>query len=220
MKRAIVCCVVLVVVLLGLTASLSQTAWADDLNPPPWRGQPGTTFEEWVFSTPNPETPPDMVYNPYGVPIAEVSPGPGQDWMDLWGGHQGIWPLSGTIELDIPNLPEPNPLKDIWVQLTWAKQLENSTPDIWELDSGVHGSLVSEVVLGPTGHPAPNDLWFHSTYQIRLYPNPSSETVKIDGTLLVDQVVIDTRCTVPEPSSLSIALLALGGLALVRRRRK
>jgi hypothetical protein len=193
------------------------TARADDLNPPPWRGLPGSTVQEWLFSTSNPVTPPSMVYNPNGMPSASAFPGTGQAWVDQWGGRQGMWPLSGTIEVTIPNFPEPNPYKDIWVQLTWAKQVTSSTPVVWETISGVHATVVEEDLLGPTGYPAPNDLWFHTTFQMRIYPNPASEIVKIDGTLVVDQLVIDTIC-VPEPATLG--LLTVGALLLGARRRR
>jgi hypothetical protein len=190
-------------------------AWADNIYPPAWRGQPGTTFEQWEFSTSNPITPPDIMSNPYGLPSAHAWPGTSQNWVDLWGGRQGMWPLSGTIEITIPNRPEPLPYKDIWVQLTWARQVQSSTPVVWEMNSGVHASVVHDTILGPTGYPTPNEWWYHTVFQIHLQPNPSSEVVKIDGTLVVDQVVIDTICA-PEPASLG--LLLIGGVALLRRR--
>jgi hypothetical protein len=114
-----------------------------------------------------------------------------------------MWPLSGTIEITIPNRPEPLPYKDIWGQLTWARQVESSAPVVWEMNSGVHGTVIHDMVLGPTGYPAPNDFWYHTTYQIHLEPNPACEIVKIDGTLVVDQLVIDTIC-VPEPGTLAL----------------
>jgi hypothetical protein len=206
-----------VVLAVSVTSCLlaSTVARGDDLYPPPWRGLPGTTFAEWQYSTPNPVGPPDTWYNPYGTPSGHAYPGTGQNWVDQWGGRQGMWPLSGTVELTIPNRPQPLPYKDIWVQITWAKQVGSSTPVVWDMTSGMYGTVVRDVVLGPTGYPAPNDLWYHTTFQIHIVPNPNSEVVKIDGTLVLDQVVVDTICA-PEPASM--ALLALGGLALLRRR--
>jgi hypothetical protein len=196
------------------------TAWADDTYPPPWRGEPGTTFEEWEFSTSASPTPPDSFNNPYGTPSATATPGTGQSWQDEWGGAQGVWPLSGNIEATIPDSPVPLPYKDIWVQLTWAKQVDSSTPTVWEVDSGDIGTLIEQDVLGTTGLPAPNDEWYHSTYLIQLEPNPSSEIVRIDGTLMVDELVIDTIC-VPEPGTLTLlatGLTALLAYALRKRR--
>jgi hypothetical protein len=190
----------------------SSPAFADDLNPPPWaRGGPGTTFQQWEFSGPSPTPPPDVVNNPYGMPSLHAYPGTNQFWVDLWGGHQGMWPLSGTVEVDIPNRPQPFPYKDIWVQLTWAKQVPSSTPVVWDFLHGVYGSLVNEIVLGP----APTGFWYHSTFLIHLEPNPASEIVKIDGTVVLDELVIDTICA-PEPAT--IALLGFAALAILRRR--
>lgn len=209
-----------VIAVLAVGAAMAaRPAWADDLNPPVWRGQPGTTFEQWEFSTNNPASTPDLVYNPYGQPVAQAFPGTNQSWVDEWGGRQGLWPLSGTIEATIPNNPEPQPYKEIWVQLTWAKQVDSSTPVVWEKDSGVYGTLVEQDVLGSTGLPSPNDLWYHSTYEILLQPNPPSEVVKIDGTLVVDELVVDTICA-PEPSTLALLVTgAMGFLAYAWRRR-
>lgn len=188
---------------------------ADDLYPPPWRNAPGTTFEKWEFSTPDPVTNPEPGFNnPWGMPSAHAYPGTGQSWVDLWGGRQGMWPLSGTVEIEIPNRPEPWPYKDIWVQITWARQVESSTPVVWDMLSGMYGTVVRNVPLGPTGLPFPNDTWYHTTFNIHIEPNPASEIVKIDGTLVLDEVVIDTIC-IPEPTSL--ALLALSVLTLRRR---
>ena len=208
----------LAVAMLASVAFSMTAVKADDLYPPPWRGQSGTTFEEWQFSTPNPITPPEPGYvNPWGVPSAHAYPGTGQYWVDSWGGHQGMWPLSGTVEITIPNRPEPYPYKDIWVQLTWAKQVSSSTPVVWDLLHNVQGTIIHNVVLGPTGYPAPNDLWYHTTFKIHLEPNPASEIVKIDGTLVLDQVVIDTICA-PEPTT--IGLLGIGAMLVLRRRSR
>jgi hypothetical protein len=35
---------------------LVSTAWADDLNPPPWRGLPGSTMSQWTYDNPPPIT--------------------------------------------------------------------------------------------------------------------------------------------------------------------
>ena len=188
---------------------------ADDVYPPAWRNAPGTTFEMWEFTTPDPVTAPEPgFHNPWGTPSAHAYPGTSQNWIDQWGGRQGMWPLSGTVEITIPNVPVQNPSKDIWVQITWARQVESSTPVVWDLLSGVHGTVVRDVALGSTGYPFPNDTWYHTTFQIHIEPNPASEIVKIDGTLVLDEVVVDTIC-VPEPASM--ALLALSVLALRRR---
>lgn len=196
--------------------STVSPAYADDLYPPPWRNGPRTTMQEWAFSTNQSMTlPADVVINPYGQPYADVYPGTGQNWWPVWGGHDGVWPLSGTMEFFIPNA-SPNEYKDIWIQITWAKQAFLSTPILSSNPSG-NVELIQQIDIGPTGEPLPAGAnWWHTVYNIRIYPNPTSEMIRIDGTIMVDQVVIDTIC-VPEPAALGI--LALGALALIRRRR-
>jgi hypothetical protein len=188
---------------------------ADDLYPPPWRGMPGTTSQTWEFYTDNPTPPPDIQFNPYGASAAHVWPGTGQAWWPQWGGRPGVWPLSGTSEFYIPNNPVQNDYKDIWIQITWAKQAFASTPILSSTPGGTL-QLLHQVDIGPTGEPPPAGAnWWHSSYNIRIYPNPNFETIRIDGTIMLDEVVIDTIC-VPEPSSL--ASLAMGLLILWRRR--
>lgn len=190
------------------------SAFAEDLSPPSWRGQDGTTFGAWEFSTSNqnPSPEPGYVY-PYGLPTTQVNPGLFQEWMSSWGGRDGVWPLSGEIVVTIPNRPEPLPFKDIWVQLTWAQQAPNVWPAVSETRFNVPATLVSQTPLSGG--------WYQSVYQMQLEPNPDWERVLITGAINVDEMVIDTRC-VPEPST--VGLLALGGLifggrALLRRRR-
>jgi hypothetical protein len=36
-------------------------------------------------------------------------------------------------------------------------------------------SVVHEMILGPTGEPAPRETWFHTTFLIHLEPNPAHE---------------------------------------------
>jgi hypothetical protein len=183
-------------------------ALADDLYPPPWRGEPGSTWALWEFMDPSPNPPPDMGFNPYGDPTTQIYPGVGQEWWAELNGRVGVWPLSGEAWFDIPNAPEPNPSKEIYIQLTWEPQAPGNLPLVMTtLPSETPAVLVQETPLGGE--------WLHSVYSITLEPNPTWERILISGGIDVDQVVIDTIC-IPEPAG--CVLLAVCGL-LARRRR-
>ena len=220
---------VLTVVLLGMVA-----AQADDLNQPIWRGAPGSTVQEWDFLTagipitdPQPGAlydPPDgmdVPYdNPYGGASARYYPGSGQEWQPMWEGREGVLPLSGTIVLDIWNVPLPNPVKDIRLQITWRDQTIG----------GQHPEITMPEIFGPGSDPFDWGLyaeetialpgigdWQHTTIDLKIWPNPEFESIRIDGAIDVDQIVVDTIC-IPEPASL--ALIGFGALALAMRRRR
>ena len=206
--------------LLSVTLTLlivCSASFADDIHPPPWqRGSDGTTMAQWEFLTSDPNPIPDILSNRYGPTIMSVYPGVGQAWWEIWGDRDGVWPLSGTIEIEIANRPEPLPYKDIWVQVTWAEQAPGTAPYVWETISGLDAQLIDEIPLGPTAElPPAGDTWWHSTYLIHIEPNPDFEIVRIDGAVMIDEIVIDTIC-IPEPATLG--LLLIGGLALLRRR--
>lgn len=197
-----------VAVLLCLVA---QFAYADDYYPPPWRGTPGTTFQQWEFDDANPAPLPTILNNPYGVPETSVVPLGGMTWLPEFGGRLGVWPLSGIIETTIPNTQIPNPTKIIWVSLTWMPQEGGSIPYVVEATGGTAGQLIYEDTV---------TCWTRSTYEIIMHPNPSFETILIQGDIFLDEMVIDTVCVVPEPGSL--AVLGTGAIGLlfgIRRRR-
>ncbi len=146
---------------------------------------------------------------PYGPPEMSIWPGIGQEWWQEWEGRQGVWPLSGALEAMLCNRPEPLPYKDIQVQITWRPQVPGGFLMVREMMWGATGSLVQELPL--------ENGWMHSTYMIHLEPNPGMEIVRLDGSVMIDELVIDTIC-IPEPMTLS--LLAVGAAALTLRRRR
>lgn len=185
---------------------LANLSFGDDLYPPSWRGQPGSTFGEWEFSTPDPNPLPDLGHYPWGPPTTQVTPGFLQSWVPSLNGRQGAWPLSGEIYVTIPNQPALNPYKDIQVQLTWTEQQPGNRPAVTETRFNVGSTLIHEIPL-PGG-------WMHSTYLIHLEPNPDWERILISGGITVDEMVIDTICA-PEP--MTAGLLIVGAMLLRRR---
>jgi len=87
-----------------------------------------------------------------------------------------------------------------------------------EKDSATPGTVINEIQLDPTLEPPPaDDFWYHTTFLIHLEPNPDFEIVKIDGAVMVDEIVIDTIC-IPEPSTVALLILGAGAFFLRRKR--
>jgi hypothetical protein len=63
---------------------------ADDINPPAWRGQAGSTLQTWEFLDDNNTPAPDIDVNPFGTAEMEVYAGFGQHWYSGWGGRIGV----------------------------------------------------------------------------------------------------------------------------------
>ena len=202
---------------IALLLTVAGSLMADDFAPPSWRGLSGSTWQQWEFSTGQAlGILPDHGYNPYGNPTADVTPAPSKVWYEESFGRTGVWPLSGLIDATIPNQDVQNPYKDIWIQLTWHRTDCGDTPTVWETISHQMAYLESEVLLA--------DGWYHTTYSIRLVPNPALEIIRVQNDILVDELVIDTRCVpVPEPSGVAVmlaGLASLGGFARLRRKSR
>jgi hypothetical protein len=201
-----------------LLAVAALPAFADDVYPPPWtRGGERTTFQRWEFSTPSTDPAPDEVMNPFGTPTMSIN---GNEWLAVYDNREGVWalpdreptgePESGTMNITIPNAPDnPTWSKMISLQLTWEQ--EGTVSPIIFADNTQGQLIETDAIGGLPEHP-----WFHSTWLISLPYNPEQETVHIGGDLMIDEVVVDTICTVPEPATMS--LLALGGWVMLRRR--
>ena len=213
-------CLVLV---LGVLAVVSVTAChADDVVVPGWRGTAGTTYEQWGFDTDANPTPPEVINNPYGGATAIVVVGQyGSGWLDQLSGlgsKTGFWDLgsSGTITLNIANSPIIDAYKDIWLQVTYFRDITQA-PEVdipGAVRLGGETRLVEHVDTGGD--------WLLDQSRWRIEPNPSSETIVITSDVLwgalVNQVVVDTRCAaVPEPASLTALLLGCGAVLLRRR---
>jgi hypothetical protein len=207
---------------------LALPVLADDVQPPWWRGQYSTTSQVWEFWTPDsgwedydgdgtpdglrPDGPALGGEPPLPSTKVYITPIPGGSYIpiDPNSGREGIWPLSGWIDVIVDNHdPKPENEKWIWVQITWRPQDVGEFPIIEAPDPPpVTGpDIVLEEDLGFG--------WTETTYTWTLDWNPPWESFTITGTIDVDELVIDTWC-VPEPTTM--AFVALGGLALLRRR--
>jgi hypothetical protein len=192
--------------------------WADDYNPPErWiRGDPGTTYQRWEFMDGGalPSAPEEDYINPFGpASLTITDEGETKVWMPSDGeGHEGVWRYENQIIIEILNFNEDNPLKEIWIQLTYAAI---GVPLVYADDPGgtrFWGQMVNE-------EPIIDSEYLHATWHIIMEPNPDREIIFIEPrncTTYIDEIVIDTIC-IPEPATL--LMLGLGGLALLKKRR-
>ena len=223
---------------LALVALSVGRASADDLNPPPWRGQPLTTLAAWDFITPigiNNPSPPDGLplpvigdgNGPTGVPLASIS---NLTWTgSSWSGVLLPPGEFGFIDLFIPNWIDQEPIKLLQIQLTVSPRMASGLPPEFPHVFGIaaHDPLpiIETVFLGeqtiPVGDPIDN-LW-HRTERWRIRPNPDREQIRIvvPSDSLVSQIVVDTiSFAIPEPGTLALAGLAVCGFGAVALRRR
>jgi hypothetical protein len=213
-----------IIVSITLSCGLSLAARADDLTPPPWRFQPGTTFQHWDFSAgPNggpPDGPGINLFNPYGTPV--LIPVGNSSWQASVANRNNVWAVNGGGQLvfNIPNELDPPPhQKELWLQITFFAPAPIIPPGVTVMTP--NGNFFTQI-----GGPFTTtfaDGWTHQLTQWAYPECPGFEHVTIfppqpGVTLFVDQVVIDTRCyVVPEPGVL--AMLGVAGVVAGRRRR-
>lgn len=204
-------------VLVAVAGVSASWAVADDLNPPPWRGQPHSTFQHWTFPPTNSSGSPTEWSNPNGTP--NMSASDNSQYFPEFEGRTGVWGFPGGnhLRFDIPNNDNPDAIyKLVWVQVTWFGA---GLP-------GVEGTTSNDTPLGLIADPQTIQLpdgWFHTTWLFSVKECPDFEIVFLGNTnptgapLYIDQVVIDTICIVPAPAT---GMLALAGLVVAGRRRR
>ena len=209
MKRRMLLLVALCVI------SLSSVSFAalNDVNPPAWRGLPGSTMQVWDFSYPDNPAIPEVVVNPYGNPTVTLTEG---QYYPTYNGADGVWRVTaiGSIDVYIPNTQDtgPDTWKEIILQISYADPYGQPGWEIPILTVPAAESVtrVDSLIL-PNGY-------YHDTYHIIIRPNPPEEIidlVSIQCAMYVDQIIVDTIC-LPEPATIS--MLGLGLLGFIKRR--
>lgn len=210
-------------VMVALIISCSSV-FADDLNPPSYRGAPLSVYVHWHERT----DPSDPYYT--GEP--GMSEHPDWDWVDdedpsttlfsdffpsfdIFENPTGI---GSQYQFTVPNIIDELPLKLLRIQLTWVG---TTAPP---LGINAIGSEGTATVPGTVTHASVPNVYTqpdggYQYFDIEFRPNPDFELIHVDlpeNAELV-QVVIDSISTVPEPTT--IAMLALGGFVAFRKRR-
>ncbi|MCK4342173.1 MAG: PEP-CTERM sorting domain-containing protein [Phycisphaerae bacterium] len=193
-------------------------AYAEDTNPPSWRGNDNTTYQYWEFASPtNPVMADNPGGNPYGNATATIAGNfPYTMWMAEDQGYQGVWKFEDYFLLEIPNCTVSNDYKEIWLQITFYAE-DGADPNFMTLPAMSGAVEVIEKSELPL-LPGATITYWQATYRITIEPNPDFESIYImpdDCTTFIDELIIDTIC-IPEPTSLF--LLAVAGLMLRRRR--
>jgi hypothetical protein len=126
--------------------------------------------------------------------------------------------VDGWLEFEIPNDPNLDLTKEVWVQYVFLSA-DSASVDITA--SGSSASMVELVSLEDLGGGGTSGTyhWWRRTELWEIDPQPASETITIStsGLSMIDQVAVDTRC-VPEPATMG--LLACGALGLIARRKR
>jgi hypothetical protein len=212
-----------VVVLAALVSMAISCSASAGILVPGWAGLVGTTYEEWNFATNATPIIADVLSNPYGIASAAITTGDySSGWLgDVGLGRTGLWDLgtaNGNIVLNIDNRPLALDYKEIWVQVVYYKSITDA-PTVTVVGGDFVSSQTSflevDPIMGGTSG------WYSQASIWRIVPNPSHEVIMIGSNTMgtvVDQIIVDTYCTVPEPAT--IGMLLIGGVAMLRRNRR
>jgi len=218
----------------GLFAvALSPHALADDVEPPPFRGEPLSVFAEWDlnldFGQDGPTSDPFAGFDGTGrdPDQFEFTDDVGDPSTFLYEaappkmtGSPGTG--SNNYNTFVPNWVDEEWVKYLRIQLTWLSSNPTGPGDepVIFINAGDPSAKVLVVPAGQFNAVIfSGGTWGAVTvYDFELYPNPDWEEIAITTTredIFIDQVVVDSVST-PEPTSL--ALLGVAGLAIARRR--
>ena len=202
-------------------AALALTAKGDDLAPPGYRNQAGSTMQAWDFSTPGQGAPPSVYYpvpdeanaNPYGDAQAWVI-GSSATYTP-----PGLWYGFELMRFAVPNrdAPPEGTWKDLRLQVVFGGI---STPPEVVVYHGKDFFVKEGEYVQPLG-----DSRYLLVQDWSLETNPLQEFVEIrnlpQSGMTIDQVVIDTRC-VPEPATLCLMGAGVAGLVVrcIRKKQK
>ena len=181
-------------------AFLPARVVADDLSlfQPAWRGQQGTTYQQWTFDDEDNPAVPENILNSYGMASADITVKEnGAGWQESLitaPERTGVWVDLDAVSLEIDNSPEALPYKEIWLQVTYYEGSAHP-PDV--AIAGAQLLRTASQDIGPTD-PVGNS-WIVQHSRWRLEPNPTHEAITLAPSgqpfgMTIDQIVVDTIC--------------------------
>jgi hypothetical protein len=196
-----------------------------DLNPPPWRGQAGSTFQAWEFrvkpphwprlrhlpsfgSFPMPPTRRRNTYHAFPDDLqmyADDVVRPFSDWYPIYAGMQGVWRLerpawnvnAPSLSVIVPNCGDLKKSKEAWLQVTYKNLAGHPRAEVIPAPRGWGFSGAATPYEVKT-RPAGKG-WTHRTWKFRFDYCPRDEIIKVfppaKGPIYIDQIVFDTLCS-------------------------
>lgn len=170
---------------------------AHDLVKPSWRGDEGTTYQQWTFDDNNNPAGPEVINNDYGTASAAITVGRfGSGWLDQLSGlgsQSGYWDLGfdcGQIVLDIDNNPQMTLFKEVWIQVTYFEDLSQA-PTVEVPGAAYTGGQTLMVEDGGDGAK-----WLLEQSKWQLSKSSGDDTIIVRSDpnrgSVVDQIVVDT----------------------------
>jgi hypothetical protein len=185
-------------------ALLALACWniqANDVIETCWRGQTGSTEQQWTFVVSNSPAFPEAASNPFGLAQATLVVGPfGKGWLNQrtgFGTNTGFWDLgrSGSITLTVPG--QPNTSSGAYQYLAveiirWTDLgIYRPAPTLSLSNATLVGTQQLQVGSGTLG------VWMLDQSVWRLESCLDAQTLTLlapTNGAIVDQIVVDTLC--------------------------
>lgn len=184
-------------------------AFADDINPPAYRGDPLSVYAHWMADAAGLLSLDQFLWVDDNDPATYLMQFPPTVMMD---------PATGSYDFRIPNFVDELPIKYLRLQLTWVGTTQPPLSiHAIGYDSGQTFPGTLTFLSNPLVFTQPDGGYQY--FDIEFKPNPDFErlVIHLAPDALLVQVVVDSISTIPEPATLG--MLALGGLILSVRKR-